>query len=914
MTMKRLGSRSAAIFFLLLGFSVSTKSQTQPTITAISPSGGAVGTWVTVTGTNFGATQAAVTFNGVTATPISWGATSIVVPAPSGATTGSVVVSVSGQASNGVCFAIPAVPCGTFTASGSLNIGRSSHTATLLNSGMVLITGGRTSSGGYVSTAELYNPATRSFVVTGSMAIARATHTATLLNSGLVLIAGGNSSSSFYLSSAELYNPATGAFTATGSMNTPRQLASATLLNNGLVLIAGGTGGNGIPGLVNAELYNPATGTFSVTGSLNVGRTWHTATLLNNGMVLVAGGWNNSGNLSSAELYNPSTGTFTITGSLGTARHDHSATLLKNGMVLVSGGRNSSSLSSAELYNPATGTFSVAGSFNTARYLHSATLLNDGMVLVAGGLANASDLSSFLSSAELCDPAAGTFSFTSGLNTSRAGHTATLLSSGTTLAIGGTSLSNGTAISLASSEAYNLAVPIITSLSPTSGPVGTSVVITGTGFGATQSTSTVAFNGTTATPLSWSGTSVVAPVPPGAATGNVVVTVGGFSSSGQNFTVTSTVAAPSITSLSPSSGPVGTAVTIAGANFGSTRGTSTVKFNGTAATPTSWGTNSITVPVPTGATTGNVVVTVGGLSSNAVLFTLAPATLQITSPANGTVFAPGQSFSVSVAGSPNIFSSVMVVPHDPFDMSSVPTPLPGSVSYAVPSQIAGRSYSFTAVGVTNAGQTIQSAPISINVQRSDLPTSISTPLSGISFSAPGETSPFLLLATFADGSVLDATRSTSVAYSSTNAAVAVIDTNGIVTAVSPGTASVTAVYTVAAQSVTKSIPVTVDTPSLNPSVYSVSYGVQVAGTTSSAQSITLTNLTSYALPVISLNTTGDFSETDNCLSASPLPAGGTCVVNIRFTPSAVGARAGKLVIVNKTDIIPTAVALTGSGQ
>src|SRR5260370_312595 len=78
----------------------------------------------------------------------------------------------------------------------------------------------------------------------------------------------------------------------------------------------------------------------------------------------------------------------------------------------------------------------------------------------------------------------------------------------------------------------------------------------------------------------------------------------------------------SITSLSPTSGVVGTPVTIAGANFGATQGTSTMKFNGTTATPTSWSATSIVAPVPVGATTGNVVVTVGGLASNGVSFTV----------------------------------------------------------------------------------------------------------------------------------------------------------------------------------------------------------------------------------------------------------------------------------------------------
>src|SRR5208283_3753356 len=154
--------------------------------------------------------------------------------------------------------------------------------------------------------------------------------------------------------------------------------------------------------------------------------------------------------------------------------------------------------------------------------------------------------------------------------------------------------------------------PSITSLNQMSGPVGTSVMIAGMNFGATQGTSTVTFNGMAGTPTVWSGTSITVPVPSGATTGKVVVTVGGVASNGVNFTVTTP--APSITSLNQMSGPVGTSVMIAGMNFGATQGTSTVTFNGTAGTPTVWSGTSITVPVPSGATTGNVVVTVGGVA------------------------------------------------------------------------------------------------------------------------------------------------------------------------------------------------------------------------------------------------------------------------------------------------------------
>src|SRR5439155_354465 len=200
-----------------------------------------------------------------------------------------------------------------------------------------------------------------------------------------------------------------------------------------------------------------------------------------------------------------------------------------------------------------------------------------------------------------------------------------------TLAAVATDTSGNTATSAGVPVSVNNATPApnIASLNPTSGLVGASVTITGANFGGTQGTSTVTFSGTAATPTSWSGTTIVVPVPSGATTGNVVVTVGGVASNGVSFTVT--VPPPSITSLNPTSGVLGTSVTITGANFGASQGTSTVTFNGIGATPTSWSGTTIVVPVPSGATTGNVVVTVGGVASNGASFTVTVPSPNITS-------------------------------------------------------------------------------------------------------------------------------------------------------------------------------------------------------------------------------------------------------------------------------------------
>lgn len=196
--------------------------------------------------------------------------------------------------------------------------------------------------------------------------------------------------------------------------------------------------------------------------------------------------------------------------------------------------------------------------------------------------------------------------------------------------------------------------PTISSLSTTSGPVGTSVTVTGSNFGATQGTSTVTFNATAATPTSWSATSIAVPVPAAATTGPVVVTVNGQASNGVTFTVT-----PKINSLSPTSGAVGTSVTINGTTFGATQGTSTVTFNGTVATPTTWSATSIVAPVPTAATTGPVIVTANGQASTGMTFTVnAPGSVSgRINQAGGTVAISGATVR-ALQGASTIMSAV----------------------------------------------------------------------------------------------------------------------------------------------------------------------------------------------------------------------------------------------------------------
>ena len=359
---------------------------------------------------------------------------------------------------------------------GPMADGRQIHTVTELADGRILVAGGFTDVEVALASAEVYDPSAEAFSPTGSMADARGLHTATRLADGRVLIAGGGPASwvstAFpYLASAELYDPATGTFLPTGTMTMPREDHTATLLEDGRVLIVGGNdeGSHTTP---TAELYDPSTGTFSPTGSLGTARGFHTATRLADGRVLIAGGdvaaWDDNGPfLASAEIYDPASGTFSPAGPLAEGRSHHAATLLPDGRVLVAGGvanGGSTSLASAELFDPATGTFSPTGAMTDGRVYHTATVLSDGRVLVTGGCPFGrvyANNPQFLKSAELYDPATGTFTPTGSMSFGRTWAEAMLLTGDRVLITGG--VGDGSTISLDTAELYD---PVTGTFSP----------------------------------------------------------------------------------------------------------------------------------------------------------------------------------------------------------------------------------------------------------------------------------------------------------------------------------------------------------------------------------------------------------------------------------------------------------------
>jgi hypothetical protein len=179
-----------------------------------------------------------------------------------------------------------------------------------------------------------------------------------------------------------------------------------------------------------------------------------------------------------------------------------------------------------------------------------------------------------------------------------------------------------------------VAPPTITSFAPSSGAVGASVAITGTNLsGATVRFAGGVAGGVVASILSNTATQVVVNVPTGAVSGAMTVTTPfGTAVSAMPFTV---LAPPTITSFTPSSGLVGTVVTISGTNFS---GISSVQFGGVAATRiTPLSSREIQVTAPAGASTGAITVTSpSGTATSATPFTvLVPPVITSFSPASG---------------------------------------------------------------------------------------------------------------------------------------------------------------------------------------------------------------------------------------------------------------------------------------
>jgi hypothetical protein len=331
----------------------------------------------------------------------------------------------------------------SFFAADSLNTARFLHTQTTFTDPSdgkvkVLVCGGSDGTA-VLDTAEVYDPTLDTWtVVTATMTKARAGHTATLLADGQrILIAGGGDGVLPTYEDGEIFDPTDNSFTAISDiMAAARELHTAVLTEQGEVFLYGGMDFPSDAFVDVTEAYKESVNRFDRVGASQFGRVLHTMNRLSTGIIVVTGGIGRSssrpvGNalLTSIQIWSTSPTIFegTFTQHLfGFGRCGHVGVALSGGRLLIAGGYDLNlflsppSLSGRKIAELITDpgapmgneTLKDVGTMSEVRFLPIGELLPSGEAFIAGGT---DEFGAALDSAELYDPAAETFSDSSGL-------------------------------------------------------------------------------------------------------------------------------------------------------------------------------------------------------------------------------------------------------------------------------------------------------------------------------------------------------------------------------------------------------------------------------------------------------------------------------------------------------------------
>ncbi len=536
--------------------SVSSDLLVPPVITSLSATTGAIGTQVSVYGSGFGATQGSsvVLLNGSPVTIRSWSNTTIGITIPTGASSGylEVLQGTSMNSSNPMTFAVTTQPLPTGWLDADIgNVGVAGSAT--YSSGVFTINAAGT---GISGTADGMHFIYKSLTGDGTV-VARVTNT------------GGNASNRVGVMIRETLNPgATDAF-VDFSPNSSSYRDRAT------------TGGN--TGIQSTSFTGPtypywvklarASNSFSAYVSLD-GSTWTpvgTAQTISMASTVYIG----------LGATSQTTSTL-ITGTLDNVSVTSGTMPIISGVAPASGGIGTSVTITGSNFGSPQGTSTI--NFNGIPATSIASWTSNQIVATVPSNAISGPVTVVVSSI----PSNGNFPFTF----------------------------------------YH---PVISSLSPPTAGIGSIVIVNGSGFTSGQGPgSQVLFNGVAAGVATWTDTSITVALPANATTGPVTVTKSGVVSNSVTFTVENL----SVTSISPTSGAVGSVVRIFGTGFGSAQTTSTVDFYGTSASLQSWSDTEIDAIVPAGASTGSVDVGVGELLWYGPQFTLTRTTQLTDSKSN----------------------------------------------------------------------------------------------------------------------------------------------------------------------------------------------------------------------------------------------------------------------------------------
>ncbi len=665
---------------LLILMQLSLFAQT-PTITSFTPASGPAGTLVTIAGTNLGS-PTAFTIGSVTALVISNTGTQLVGFVMPGAATGTVSVTTAGGTATGPGnFTVTATPYPGTQQENKLGAGegtpQTGQAVAVSADGNTAIAGGPQLSGtggAWIFTrigTSWLNPVT-SLVVTGNIGNPLYGFSVAISADGNTAIVGGYSDNGS-VGAAWVWSHSSGSWVmeqklvGSGNIGQSKQGLAVSLSADGNTAIVGGGGDNSTNGAIWVWTRSGSTWTqqgnkLVGTGNSGAAQQGYSVALSADGNTFIEGGNQDNTNKGAAWVFTRSAGIWSQQAKLvGTGQTG--TTPIRGTSVSISADGNTAAVGAIGdnfnrgavwVWTRSAGIWSqqgfLVGSNSTgfARQGRSVSLSADGNTLIEGGYTDGDPtyIGAFwaFTRSGITWTQKGTKLIGSGYTgASQQGVFITLSADGSTSLLGGP-LDN-TGVGAAWVFIPSLPLPTITSFTPTSAGTGTTVTITGTNFtGATA----VSFGGTAATSFSVVSATSITAVVAGGTSGSVSVTTPGGTATKTGFTF---LAAPTITSFSPTSAAAGETVFIDGTNFSGTGITvSSVKFGGTAASSFTVSSATLMTAVVGSGATGSVSVTTGGGTATLAGFTFnTPPTITSftpTSAATGaTVTITGTNFS-----------------------------------------------------------------------------------------------------------------------------------------------------------------------------------------------------------------------------------------------------------------------------
>jgi hypothetical protein len=677
------GAATGPISVLVSGTGVTVESDTdfnvlpKPTLTGFSPTSGAPTAEVIIFGTNFSTTpgENIVTFNGVPAVVSNSTATTITTSVPVGATSGAIVVTVNGVTLNGSIFTV--LPSPTITGI-SPTVGASGASVTItgtnfISTPVVTFNGVTAVVTGFTSTSI-----TTTVPVGASTGPIAVTVSGVTVFSATFTVPGSPTITSF--------NPTSGAIGATVVISGTN---FSTTAGNNVVRF------NGTQAVVTVATTTSLTVTVpagAISGTISVTVSGVTVTSESNFAVLPT---------PTISSFTPTSGAVgavvTISGTNFSTVGAENVVKFNNTQAIVTGSTTTSITTSVPA-NATTGEITVTVSGVTATSAANFTVL--ATPTISNITPNGGAVGAVVTITGTNYSANPTVRFSNNVVATVTGFSATTITTAVPSgAITGPISVTTRGVTITSDDDFTVfPSPSITSFSPTSGAPGATVTINGTNFSSTETDNVVKFNNVTATVTNATPSTLTVTVPASATTGPITVTVNGVTaSSPSSFQV---LGLPTIASFTPTSGAIGTTVTITGTNFSTTPVNNEVRFNGALVYPDNATSTNLTVKVPDLATTGTISVTVGGVSATSVAeFTLLPKPSIISfNPEKGAVGADVTIFGTNIGPTPVVRFNTTVATVTSSTETSITTKVPaGATTGPISVTVSGITVSTTSV-------------------------------------------------------------------------------------------------------------------------------------------------------------------------------------------------------------------------